>query len=57
MRLAPLGKEISSELLESMSEAEIAELLRKLTLIKSNIRHASSKRGAVNGSRLRQGYP
>lgn len=55
-RLTPLGKEISGDILASLSDAEVAELLRKLLLIKANIRHAAGRRGTGNG-RLRQGYP
>jgi MarR family transcriptional regulator, transcriptional regulator for hemolysin len=54
-RLAPLGKEIAADLLASLEEAEVADMLRKLLLIKSNIRQASTKRGATNG-RWRQEY-
>jgi MarR family transcriptional regulator, transcriptional regulator for hemolysin len=58
-QLIPLGKEISSDVLAALGEAEVAELLRKLLLIKSNIRRAAAKRGTANGAqaRLRQGYP
>ena len=58
MRLAPLGKEVTSEVLASLSEADAAELLQKLLLIKTNIRNATGKRGAANGAngKLRQGY-
>src|SRR5262245_42174824 len=58
--LTPLGREISGEVLASMGETEIAELLRKLLLIKGNVRRAAALRGVAtaNGShtRLRQGY-
>ena len=57
-RLAPLGKEVTREILDSLSEAEVAQLLQKLLLIKTNIRNATGKRGAANGAqgKLRQGY-
>jgi|GraSoiStandDraft_4_1057263.scaffolds.fasta_scaffold630840_2 MarR family transcriptional regulator, transcriptional regulator for hemolysin len=56
--LAPLGKEVTREILDSLSEAEVAQLLQKLLLIKTNIRNATGKRGAANGAqgKLRQGY-
>jgi MarR family transcriptional regulator for hemolysin len=58
VRLAPLGKAVTSEVLASLSEADAAALLRKLLLIKTNIRNATGKRGAANGAngKLRQGY-
>ena len=55
VRLAPLGKEVTSAVLASLNEADVAELLQKLLLIKTNIRKATGKRGAANG-KLRQGY-
>ena len=57
-RLAPLGKEVTSEVLAALGEADVAELLQKLLLIKNNIRRAAGKRGIANGaqSKLRQGY-
>jgi DNA-binding MarR family transcriptional regulator len=56
-RLTPLGREISGDVLASLSDAEVAELLRKLLMIKKNIRHAAGKRGATNNSKARRGYP
>jgi len=58
VRLAPLGKEVTSEVLASLSEADAAALLQKLLLIKTNIRNATGKRGAANGAngKPRQGY-
>ena len=41
-------------MLASLSDADVAALLQKLLLIKTNIRNASGKRGATNG-KLRQG--
>jgi MarR family transcriptional regulator for hemolysin len=57
-RLAPLGREVTSEVLASLSAADVAELLQKLLLIKTNIRNATGRRGAANGAqaKLRQGY-
>jgi MarR family transcriptional regulator for hemolysin len=59
VRFAPLGREISSEVLTSLSDADIAELLRKLLVIKANIRQAAGRRGMGNGAQAksRQGYP
>jgi MarR family transcriptional regulator for hemolysin len=58
VRLAPLGKVVTSEVLASLSEADAAALLQKLLLIKTNIRNATGKRGAANGvnGKPRQGY-
>ena len=57
--LTPLGKEIATDVLASISDAEIAEFLQKLLVVKNNIRQAAGKRGAANGAqgKLRQGYP
>jgi MarR family transcriptional regulator for hemolysin len=57
VRLAPLGREVTSEVLASLSEADVAELLRKLLVIKANVRSATGKRGVANGSngKLREG--
>jgi MarR family transcriptional regulator for hemolysin len=49
-RLAPLGREISTDLLASFDEADVAELLQKLLLIKNNIRGASARRLASNAA-------
>jgi MarR family transcriptional regulator for hemolysin len=63
--LMPLGREISGDILAGMSDADILDLLRKLLLIKRNIRSAAGKREARahspphgNGSngRQRPGY-
>jgi MarR family transcriptional regulator for hemolysin len=54
VRLAPLGREVAGKVLASLSDADVAALLQKLLLIKTNIRNASGKRGATNG-KLRQG--
>jgi len=44
--------------LASLDEAEVADVLSKLLLIKNNIREASAKRGAStrSHSKWRQGY-
>ena len=57
--MTPLGKEISGDILAALSDAEVAELLRKLLVIKSNIRQAAGKRGTANGAhgKLRQENP
>jgi MarR family transcriptional regulator for hemolysin len=49
-RLAPLGREISADLLASFDEANVADFLQKLLLVKANIRAAAARRGAVNGA-------
>jgi MarR family transcriptional regulator for hemolysin len=54
VRLGPLGREVAGKVLASLSEADVAALLQKLLLIKTNIRNASGKRGATNG-KLRHG--
>ena len=58
-RLAPIGREIAADVLASMDETEVAELLETLLLVRNNIRRASGKRVAANGAhgKLRQGYP
>jgi MarR family transcriptional regulator for hemolysin len=53
VRLAPLGREIASNVLAAMDEAETAELLEKLARIKSNIRRASGKRSAAGAQGVR----
>jgi MarR family transcriptional regulator for hemolysin len=51
-RLTPLGREISGDILATMRDADILDLLRKLLLIKRNIRLAAGKRevGASGGT-------
>src|SRR5689334_2398081 len=49
--LTPLGKEISGDVLASLDEADVADLLQKLLLIRNNIRGAPAKRGVANGVR------
>jgi MarR family transcriptional regulator for hemolysin len=51
LHLAPLGKEIATDVLASLDEAGAADLLQKLLLIRSNIRQAAGKRGVANGAR------
>jgi DNA-binding MarR family transcriptional regulator len=51
LHLAPLGKEIGSHVLASLDEADVADLLQKLLLIRNNIRRAAGKRGVANGAR------
>jgi len=51
LHLAPLGKEIGSDVLASLDEADVADLLQKLLLIRNNIRRAAGKRGVANGGR------
>jgi DNA-binding MarR family transcriptional regulator len=57
-RLTPLGREIATDILAQMGEAEVADLLQTLLRLKRNIRRACAKRvaadGAVAGGRLRQ---
>ena len=49
----PARQRGAGKVLASLSEADVAALLQKLLLIKTNIRNASGKRGATNG-KLRQ---
>jgi hypothetical protein len=37
--------------LASLDEADVADLLQKLLLIRNNIRRAAGKRGVANGAR------
>jgi MarR family transcriptional regulator, transcriptional regulator for hemolysin len=57
--LIPLGKEVAAEVLADLGEADVADLLQKLMLIRSNIRQAASKRSAANGAqgKWRQEHP
>jgi MarR family transcriptional regulator, transcriptional regulator for hemolysin len=53
-RLAPLGREISGEVLAGFEEREIRQVLHQLMRVKDNIRaaaEADSARRAVNGGR------
>src|SRR5215813_14233561 len=48
-RLIPLGRAVAGEVLAHLGEAEVADLLQKLLLIRNNIRHAVGRRGVANG--------
>lgn len=53
-RLVPLGREISGDVLASLSEAETGRLLQQLLRIKANIRKAAAREGVrrtANGAR------
>ena len=50
-RLVPLGREVAAEILADLDEADVANLLQKLLLIRNNIRRAAGKRGVANGAR------
>ena len=47
VQLAPLAREIAGDVLDSLSESDIADLLLKLLRIKENIRGAASRRAAA----------
>jgi MarR family transcriptional regulator for hemolysin len=47
VQLAPLAREIAGDVLDSLSESDIADLLLKLLRIKENIRSAASRRAAA----------
>lgn len=47
-RLVPLGREVAAEILSSLDEADVADLLQKLLLIRNNIRQAAGKHGAAD---------
>jgi DNA-binding MarR family transcriptional regulator len=49
-RLAPLGKEVTGDILVSMPERDVAELLRTLLLVRSNIRNAAARHCGMNGA-------
>jgi MarR family transcriptional regulator, transcriptional regulator for hemolysin len=51
LHLTPLGREIAADVLVSLDEADVADLLQKLLLIRNNIRQAAGKRGVANGAR------
>jgi DNA-binding MarR family transcriptional regulator len=48
--LAPLGKEVTGDILASMPERDVAELLRTLLLVRSNIRNAAARHCGMNGA-------
>ncbi len=58
-RLVPLGREISAEILSGLDESDVADLLRKLLLLRNNIRGAAGKRAIANGAhgKWRQEHP
>jgi DNA-binding MarR family transcriptional regulator len=45
-RLAPLGREITNDILAALNDTDVAELLNKLLLVKGNIRRAGAKQAA-----------
>lgn len=49
-RLVPLGREIATDMLAAMDEAEVSDLLQTLLRIRGNIRRASGKRVAADGA-------
>jgi MarR family transcriptional regulator, transcriptional regulator for hemolysin len=57
--LTPIGREITADVLASLDEEDVADLLRMLLRIRNNIRQATGKREVANGAqvKLRQGYP
>ena len=54
-RLAPLGREVTGDILASLPEKDVAELLRTLLLVRSNIRSATARYGSDNGAGARNG--
>jgi len=57
--LVPLGREVAGELLAELGEADVADLLQKLLLIRNNIRQAVGKRSLADGAqgKWRQEHP
>ena len=51
--MVPLAREISANVLASLSESDVAELLSRLVSLKGNIRRAATRRGALAGSEVR----
>src|SRR5262249_13862932 len=49
-QLVPLGRAVAGEVLADLSEAEVADLVQKLLLMRNNIRHAAGKPGSANGA-------
>jgi DNA-binding MarR family transcriptional regulator len=49
-RLAPLGKEVTGDILAAMPEKDVAELLRALLVVKLNIRNAAARHCGMNGA-------
>jgi DNA-binding MarR family transcriptional regulator len=52
-QLIPLGRAVAGEVLVHLDEAEVVDLLRKLLLIRDNIRRAAGKRGSANGAQAK----
>ena len=50
VRLAPLGREVTGDVLASMPEKDVTELLRALLVVRSNIRSASARHWSENGA-------
>ncbi len=49
-RMAPLGKEVTGDILAAMPERDVSELLRALLVVKGNIRSAAAKHVGMNGA-------
>jgi DNA-binding MarR family transcriptional regulator len=49
--LAPLGREVAADILASMPERDVTELLRTLLVVRTNIRNAAARHGGMNGAR------
>lgn len=49
--LAPLGKEVTGDILASVPERDVAELLRTLLVVRTNIRNAAARHSGMNGAR------
>jgi MarR family transcriptional regulator, transcriptional regulator for hemolysin len=58
-QLIPLGREVAGEVLADLDEEDVADLLQKLLLIRSNIRQAVGKRSGadVAAGKWRQDQP
>ena len=58
-QLVPLGREVAGEILAQLDEADVADLLQKLLLIRNNIRQAVGKRSLADGAqgKWRQEHP
>jgi MarR family transcriptional regulator for hemolysin len=52
-QLVPLGQAVAGEVMARLSEAEAAELVQKLLLVRNNIRHAMGKPGSANGAQAK----
>ena len=50
LRLAPLGREVATEVLAGLGEGGAADLLGKLTLLRNNIRRAADRQRTGNGA-------